>query len=334
MKIAVFTSERFGSSHYRVFDPLQELMRRGHAAHLTLESLDATDAVLACDLLYLHRYQDTTTQKVLRKARAAGMAIVWDHDDNIVAAPGRRRGALRAQEIASGTRAMTQLADVVTTTNELLAAQYTEAGASHVCVVPNYLPRGFEEVRRTPRRGVVRIGWIAWADHQRDWNELGLRDISRRLLEEHDDVWIESVGPIDLGLGHERYVRTGPVSFPELAGRIAAFDVGLAIIADSPFNRGRSDIKVKEYAALGIPWLASAAGPYVGYGEREGGMLVADDGWDSALRRIVTEERLRKKLSKRGEKWARGHRLRDHVGEWEQAFETAMRVASVQRALV
>lgn len=325
MRIAAFTSQRFGSSDYRVYDPLRELGARGHTADLTLETVDVTERLLESDVVYLHRYQDTGTQKILRRVRDAGVPIVWDHDDNIAAAPERRRGALRAQEVASGIRAMAQLADVVTTTNELLAAHYREAGAANVCVVPNYLQRSYESARRTPTRGQLRIGWIAWADHQRDWNDLGLREIGRRLLDDHPDVVIESVGPIDLGLAHERYVRTGAVEFDELVGRIAAFDVGLAIIADTPFNRGRSDIKLKEYAALGIPWLASEAGPYLGLGEREGGLLVPADGWEAALRRIVSEERLRKKLSKRGAKWARGQRLRDHVGEWEQAFELAIR---------
>lgn len=334
MRIAAFTSQRFGSSDYRVFDPLRELGARGHAIDLTLETVEVTDRLLASDVVFLHRYQDAPTQRILRKAREARVPIVWDHDDNVAAAPERRRGALRAQEAAAGIRAMVRLADVVTTTSELLAAQYRDAGAAHVCVVPNYLPRGYEQVRRTPTRGELRVGWIAWADHQRDWNELRLREIGRRLLDDHPEVRIESVGPIDLGLAHERYIRTGPVAFGELVGRIAAFDIGLAIIADTPFNRGRSDVKLKEYAALGIPWLASAAGPYLGHGEREGGLLVEPDGWEAALRRIVSEERLRKKLAKRGAKWARGQRLRDHVDEWERAFELAIRTRAAVGAAI
>lgn len=332
MKIAAFTSERFGSSHYRVFDPLRELVRRGHEGLLTLESIELTPAVASCDVAYLHRYQDAGTQRALRRLRAAGLPVVWDHDDNIAAAPERRRGALQAQEASSGIAAMAQLADVVTTTNELLAEQYRAAGATRVHIVPNYLPEHFSKLRRTTTSGALRIGWIAWADHQRDWNELGLRHTARRLLAEHADLWIESVGPIDLGIDHKRYIRTGPVAFSQLAAKMAAFDVGLAVISDTPFNRGRSDIKVKEYAALGVPWLASAAGPYLGLGERQGGLLVADDGWDAALRRIVTDGRLRKKLARRGEKWARGHRLADNVGAWERAFLAAIEARAATRS--
>jgi glycosyltransferase involved in cell wall biosynthesis len=45
----------------------------------------------------------------------------------------------------------------------------------------------------------------------------------------------------------------------DLAGE---FDVGLAPLADSKFNRMKSDIKVLEYTALGLPVIASPVGPY------------------------------------------------------------------------
>lgn len=321
MRIAAFSPPR---TNYRSFEPLDELVRRGHQLTLETEAeIKLSPEVLACDLVFVHRYQGRNTRRQLARLREAGLPVVWDHDDNVAVAQALKRGGLRAQEAVADTRAMVRLVDVVTTTNELLAERYREAGARAVHVVPNYLPRSFDRRGGTSRRGPVRIGWIAWADPQRDWNELGLREIALRLLDAHPHVTIESVGPIDLQLGHERYVRTGPVQFGELPARIAAFDVGIALLQDVPFNAWRSDVKLKEYAALGVPWLASPVGPYRGHGEDQGGLLVPDDGWEAALTRIVEDGRLRRKLSKAGSRWARGHRLKDHVGEWEAAFEAA-----------
>lgn len=321
MRIAAFSPPH---TNYRAFDPLDELVRRGHQLTLETEAeIRITPEVLGCDVVYVHRYQGRTTRRQLAQLREAGLPVVWDHDDNVAVAQALKRGGLRSQEAVADTRAMVRLVDLVTTTNELLAERYREAGARAVRVVPNYLPRSFERRGGTARRGPLRIGWIAWADHQQDWNELGLRPIARRLLDDHPHVTIESVGPIDLALDHDRYVRTGRVAFHEIAARIAAFDVGLALLQDVPFNRWRSDVKLKEYAALGVPWLASPVGPYRDHGEAQGGLLVADDEWETALRRIVEDGRLRRKLSKNGRRWARGHRLKDHVGEWEAAFEAA-----------
>src|SRR5207249_1565318 len=79
--------------------------------------------------------------------------------------------------------------------------------------------------------------------------------------------------------------------FLELPHRIGSFDIGLAPLADLPGNRARSDIKVKEYAASGVPWLASPVGPYVQLGEEQGGRLVPDDLWFEALDRLVSRRR-------------------------------------------
>ena len=46
------------------------------------------------------------------------------------------------------------------------------------------------------------------------------------------------------------------VPFVGLPAHMEVFDIGLAVIADIRFNRTRSNVKLKEYAALGIPWLA------------------------------------------------------------------------------
>ena len=103
----------------------------------------------------------------------------------------------------------------------------------------------------------------------------------------------------------ERYEHEGFVPFSQLPGRIGGWDVAIAPLADIPANQTRSDIKLKEYAGCGIPWLASPVGPYAALGEDQGGRLVPDDGWYEALDRLVTSKRDRKRLGKKAKKWAK-----------------------------
>ena len=58
---------------------------------------------------------------------------------------------------------------------------------------------------------------------------------------------IETVG-CSMGMRHERYRCDPHVDFFDLPRKLAQFDIGLAPIADIPFNHARSNIKVKEYA--------------------------------------------------------------------------------------
>jgi len=97
-----------------------------------------------------------------------------------------------------------------------------------------------------------------------------------------------------------------------------------APIADIPFNRARSNIKVKEYAALGRPWLASPVGPYASLGEKQGGRLVADDGWAAALGRLVEKPRERRKLARQARKWGRTQSVSANANLWEQALTAAI----------
>src|SRR6185436_11256086 len=115
--------------------------------------------------------------------------------------------------------------------------------------------------------------------------------------------------------------------YQQLAHYVGTFDIGIAPIADVPFNRAKSNVKVKEYAAMAVPWLASPIGPYDGLGEKQGGRLVPDDRWDEELDRLVRDERARRKLAKRGARWADGQRLRRNLGRWEDALRRARELA-------
>ena len=128
-----------------------------------------------------------------------------------------------------------------------------------------------------------------------------------------------SVG-IDLGVRSDRYTHIAGVHFPQLPDTIAQFDVAIAPIADVSFNRVRSNIKVKEYAAAGVPWLASPIGPYKGLGDEQGGRLVPDYGWAEALTDLVTDAPARAALAERAAAWGRTQTVENNVGEWEAVF--------------
>jgi glycosyltransferase involved in cell wall biosynthesis len=102
------------------------------------------------------------------------------------------------------------------------------------------------------------------------------------------------------------------------------FDVGLAPLLDTAFNRSRSNVKLKEYAAAGAAWLASPVGPYVDMGEREGGRLVDDGAWFEAIEALALDGGLRSQLVLRGREWARRQTIAHGGRQWEAAFRSAI----------
>jgi glycosyltransferase involved in cell wall biosynthesis len=339
MRIGVLSDFRSANTIYRAV-PVVQLQLRSHRVAVDRggERRDHPE-LHGCDVVHVYRYASATTQRFVRALRAAGTAVVWDVDDDLTAVPDEmrdrdRRGGLHEQRMVREAEAMAQLADVVTTTSEPIAAHYRARGAGCVRVVPNFLPDAFAAAAAAPRRrgdDAVVIGWIASAEHQHDLERLGLDATLRALLERRPQARVASVG-IRFDLPPDRYAHTLVVQPAELPQTIAGFDVGIAPLNDIPFNRARSDVKVKEYAAVGVPWLASPIGPYAGLGEKQGGRLVADDGWLDALDRLVAKGRERRKLAKRAAAWGREQTASRNLGAWEAVMQEAVERAAARRA--
>lgn len=327
MNIAAFIWGRHPSSNYRAIHPLTELARRGHliATFTEEEELTPSDEDLAVivqdfDVAFIGRYIQPEAVELARRLTAAGIGVVWDNDDDVIRAD--RRG---------GFDGMAEVVDVITTTNEALAERYRTYGARTVIPIPNFLTRPSLMAARRKHEGTV-LGYIGWIDHQEDWDGLGLHEVVEELLDVHPDLYVESVGPIDLRLPDDCYTSHGALLFDQLPSAIAGFDLAIAPLIDKRGNDTRSDIKLKEYAIAGVPWLASPYGPYLGYGEEQGGWLVEDDQWFDALNALISDGKTRKKLAKRGQKWAREQTLERNAPLWIEAFEEAIALAEERGA--
>jgi glycosyltransferase involved in cell wall biosynthesis len=314
------------NAHYRAIQPLKAMARRGHQVVWPSTAEGDTDPrrLAGCDVVHVYRRADEPTRQMLAALARAGTAITYDNDDDFTAVPKqspyyRSTGGFSGQRVFAETTRAAAMARCFTTTNDVLADKYRRAGVERVEVIPNCLAPDFHRPRRS-HDGVV-IGWIAGVEHQADADRLGIADALRRLLAAHERVRVECVG-VNLALP-ERYRHDNLVPFDDLPARIGGFDVGIAPLADIPWNRARSDIKLKEYAASGVPWLASPVGPYLGLGAQQGGRLVPDDGWLEALERLVTRRRERRRLARSAQRWARGQTIDAVADRWEHVFVTA-----------
>jgi glycosyltransferase involved in cell wall biosynthesis len=234
----------------------------------------------------------------------------------------RRLGGLRGLQNFVATTRVARRATLVTTPSAVLAERYLQAGARHVEVIENYLPREFALQRRRRHDGLV-VGWIAGLEHAVDARRLGLGEVLLRLLASYPRLRVAVIGH-DLRLPHERYFHLDRTDFAGLLHAAAGFDIGIAPLADSRFNASRSNVKVKEYAALGIPWLASRVGPYRDLGADQGGLLVEEGEWERALRNLIEHPLRRLRLRRQARRWARAQTIEVAVPQWERVFAAAV----------
>jgi glycosyltransferase involved in cell wall biosynthesis len=326
MRLAM-VAMRSHNALYRAFNPALELTKRGHDVRYGIEDELEHPAVLASfDAVLLYRVHSERAVRVARWLREHGVAVIWDNDDLLHGVERthtnyKRVGGLRGERLFGRIREMLRCAHVVTTPSPVLAELYERSGADRALVIENYLPNDFAVVDR-PRRACLTIGWVAAMEHKSDADRLRITPLLERLLARHANLRIATVG-LRLGLPDDRYEVKRFVPFGELPDAIAAFDIGIAPLSVSTFNMSRSNVKVKEYAALGVPWLASPIGPYVGMGEQQGGRLVPDDRWEVELEALIANERLRRRLGK----WAASQTVAKQAHRWESAFAMAIQAA-------
>lgn len=328
VRIGTVYNERLPNSNYRCAIPLQELERRGHEVLWPSETVkqDRIDRLVGCDVVHMHRQYGPATLAAVPLLARLGVAISYDNDDDLSAVPEESPyhssfSGERGRNVQRAWQRIARRATLVTAPSEVLAEHHRQAGAQTVEVIENYLPPEFLVQDRRPHEGTV-VGWIAGTTHAADAKRLGTALVLRRLLDEFPEVHVATIG-LDLELGHTRYHRLERTRFSELLHSAAGFDIGIAPLADIPFNRSRSDVKLKEYGALGLPWLASPVGAYTRLGPAEGGELIGDDDWWEALIRLVTDPEERTRRGVLARRWAEQNTIATGVDRWEQAFAEA-----------
>ncbi len=330
MNVAFLARPESGNGFYRAIAPMTALAAQGHrvrALPVENDSPQPVGSLEGVEALHIHRYCEDRAWRIAREAKAQGAAVTWDNDDNSAATPrgvayDRVWNGFQGERRLTRMRRLWRLVDVVTTPSGELAEQLRRDGAPPTEVIPNYLPDDVLNPNRQPHPRTT-IGWTAGLEHAADTQRLPILQVLQRLLDERDDINVISLG-LRLGLRSERYFHIPYVPIASLTRQLVEFDIGIAPLADIPFNRSRSDVKLKEYAAAGVPWLASPTGPYVGKGEKEGGRLVPDEGWHEELLRLIEKPRERRKLAKRGSKWVAGQTLSRNVRQWEAMLEGAI----------
>lgn len=124
-----------------------------------------------------------------------------------------------------------------------------------------------------------------------------------------------------------------PQFLPWFTGNVR-WDVALAPLCDTPFNRAKSDIKFLDYAALGAAGVYSNLPVYadsVRHGET--GLLAENttESWTAALRSLIDQPDLRRDLATNARRYLYSERiLARRATDWADALEAIHSTSSAQ----
>jgi GT2 family glycosyltransferase/glycosyltransferase involved in cell wall biosynthesis len=339
----------------------------GRGIEVTIASAEEALSLRA-DLILAHRYavpDQAAATALLAHATSTGAPFVLDLDDNLVELPADHPEAERLGPKTAVVTALLAGADRVQVTTPLLAerlAPFVRGSMGSLHLIPNGLDERLWSLPAVdlaaPHRsalaaggvvqGPVRILYMGTATHGPDL-DLVLPALARLHETFGDRIAIEIVGIVGPGelppflKRVEVPVRAG-LSYPAFVAwltdrqRRQPWSIGIAPLADTPFNRCKSAIKMLDYAALGLATVASDmpvyrdpsysdfAQPLDAAAVVAGGYRAADEGqWFHAIARLVRRPDLRLAMARAGHAAL--------MGEGTLAAQADLRAAAWDRLL-
>ncbi len=326
LKIYGWSAGHSGCGQYRVGLPMWGLGLAGHDARafsvLEEDVPDDTDVVVG-QLLYDEHREGTWRALAERPGRRPVLIAEIDDDLWNVHKTNAQALPLKAPEVLRRLEENLRIADAVTVTTAHLAAVVSRFNPN-VFVLPNCIDLNLITYQRTsaPR---LTVGWAGGSSHLNDF--ASMQSELRQFVRRNPEIDLHFVGQDYrqlFNLTNTRWTKWSDNLVDYL--RNLDFDIGLAPLAYTEFNKSKSDIKLLEYAALGIPVVASNFGPYAESVEHgvTGFLVKHDHEWAKYLRRLVEDPHLREEMSINAKLWASTRTVQGNVWRWEQAYRSVI----------
>lgn len=324
-----------GCGVYRVQLPLTALkVKGGHEVHIREMSLPPApdNGKRFFDIMCMNRQRliadkgQIPVAEWFKRQQDLGTLMVADCDDDIWHLDRTNPSWMNlTEEQVKGEEQVLRLADLVTTTTKPLAKILSKFN-ENVVVIPNYVPGQLLTAKRTynVESPKLIVGWTGSLSHMADLRSID--GVLQRYSYEFPDVDLHAVGLNFgqlLGMPNVRHTDWDMNIWQYYVN--LDFDIGLAPLRHTKFNRSKSGIKAIEHMALGIPIIATDIEPYrdiVQHGVT-GFLCKEKRHWLTALRRLTTDEELRRKMSHAAKEAAKDYIIENNWQKWENAYQAA-----------
>lgn len=267
-----------GCGYYRCILPMLVCGQRAHAGRMTWDPIRGfgirdTDStgVFGFKTIVLKLMMDKRIPKQIELAKNLGQRILIDLDDFFEGLTPTNRAYSVTDPLENKKsnrdhyRRSIALADLITVSTPFLLDYYGSQRDGVVMVRNGVNVNQFNQVRHTRSKPV--IGWVG-ATAYRNSDLEQLTEWLPQFLESHD-LMIHHAGHSEdapsfaeiTGVDRHR-VTTSPIVPINNYPSGFKFDIGLVPLRDIAFNHAKSNIKGLEYAAAGIPFVASDVPEY------------------------------------------------------------------------
>jgi len=354
LKLLFLPQDNKGCGFYRMMVPANEIKRQNLADVVVNFGWD-WKLVQWADVIIIQRESNEKASESIDQAHSIGKKIIYEIDDllqlvspwnpafNFWSPMGPNLGrALKLIEKCDGVQVSTpRLRNEYGLWNPVIE------------VMPNFLDKQlwdtpawtathWDNFYKKKNDGIIRIGWAGAGSHYHDIQLI--EEVITKICQKYPQVHFVMMGYFGesnkgKNLFQDLSTNTSICPHCKQTGQLekvqgiellyypsklkeCAFDIAVAPLIETGFNQGKSDLKIKEYAALGVPVVATRMKPYSdsvkeGY---TGFLASTGKGWFDALELLIKNEELRKRLGKNNHDWYEQNTIDKHIGEWLQFY--------------
>ena len=342
--------DNLGCGFYRMLLPASKIKDAG-LANVQVNMAWDWEQVKWADVVIMQRASDPEAYELIDKAHAMNKKIVYEIDDLLYGVNPQTNGWTGwnpiSEQLGRALKIM-GMCDAITVTTKRLANEYYLHN-KNVKVLPNYLdadlwnqpsnwtPQDWDAFYKKKFDDTIRILWAGASSHKLDLELIS--DIMTRICEKHPNVQFILFGfrPQDVfpriplrnvpcphcGAEGQLVLENGVplLEYPSKLKSLAA-DIGIAPIIENSFSQGKSDLKLKEYAACGIPMVASNIKPYSESLKHDvfGYLATTGKEWYDYLEILIQNAELRQQMGKAARRWYQDNTIDKHIMEWINVY--------------
>jgi glycosyltransferase involved in cell wall biosynthesis len=257
--------------------------------------------------------------------------VIGEQDDNSMHVPKWHRSYRKKHVQNEAMHEGFRHCDALTVSTPQIAEDYAHIN-DNIYVLRNYLDwEMWEDVEQQSEveRGRIRVGWMGAYDF-RIGDLHVLRGVVGPWLGSHPNVDFVVAGPgaerthdlLGIPDGQRVVVEGVDFSSGNLPDITAVMDIGLVPLEPGRFNEGKSHLKGMEYAACGIPCIATPTESYR-YWIEEGvnGLFASKPAhWRRALETFVGDDAYRRECGRNARLKARANTIQEHWREWADVY--------------
>jgi glycosyltransferase involved in cell wall biosynthesis len=233
--------------------------------------------------------------------------IIYDFDDAIWMTDRQQEPAiLRMLKWRGKVSSICKWAFKVSCGNQFLC-DYASLFNGNVLCVPTTVDTDYlhnsqlhEVTTRSPGKTI--IGWTGSHSTLKYLNEIDY--VLHKILKDYNDVEVVVIADKHPTLQHTTAVRFVPWNAKSEIDDLLQFDIGIMPLPDDAWSKGKCGFKALQYMALALPAVASPVGVNVRIIDNgvNGFLCTTPEEWDQALRKLINDPDLRKRMGVLGRK--------------------------------